>query len=383
MMELRWRTTRLPDPPDGSRLLCAGFVLLIALVPFCQLAADGLQRRLPHLVWLFVAPPTVEHLHSWEDQLERESLVAEAVRPPVMLLQAALLRRGNEKVVIGDDGWLFYRPGLGHVVGPPVSPVAGEGRPLTAIVSFRDALAARGIELVVLPVPDKVSLYPDKLLGSLAEAPAPPRNAGELALFEALRAQGVRVVDPAPLLWAARDAGEPLYLPRDTHWTPRGLMLVCEAVAAAVREVRPRWQGLPARETVEVGHRGDLYDMLDLPADTLYAPSEVTVPRPVGLSPPESPAQMVVLGDSFTNIYSDETLEWGAGAGLAEQLAAELGRSYDVIALNDGGVNGSRARLAQQPERLERARLVVWQFAVRDLSIRADDWQVIPLAEVE
>ena len=66
--------------------------------------------------------------------------------------------------------------------------------PIAAIVDFRDQLAAHGIRLVVMPVPNKESVYPDRLTSR-----AEPRR-GVLAprtqdLLDTLRAANVEVID--------------------------------------------------------------------------------------------------------------------------------------------------------------------------------------------
>jgi alginate O-acetyltransferase complex protein AlgJ len=87
------------------------------------------------------------------------------------------------------------------------------------------------------------------------------------------------------------------------------------------------------------------------------------------------------LGDSFTNIYSLEAMRWGAGAGLAEQLSLALGRPIDRIAQNDAGAYATRQTLAQElargSDRLAGKRLVIWEFAARELA--GGDWKLIPM----
>ncbi|HUP41699.1 MAG TPA: hypothetical protein VM599_00670, partial [Thermoanaerobaculia bacterium] len=66
---------------------------------------------------------------------------------------------------------------------------------------------------------------------------------------------------------------------------------------------------------------------------------------------------------------------------LAEQLAYHLGRPVDRIAVNAGGSHTTRERLAQvlagDPGRLDGKRVVVYQFAVRELS--EGDWKFVDL----
>jgi alginate O-acetyltransferase complex protein AlgJ len=51
-----------------------------------------------------------------------------------------------------------------------------------------------------------------------------------------------------------------------------------------------------------------------------------------------------------------------------------LGRPVDRIVQNDDGAFGTRAMLARSgPERLSGKRVVIWQFAARELA--AGDWK--------
>jgi len=91
---------------------------------------------------------------------------------------------------------------------------------------------------------------------------------------------------------------------------------------------------------------------------------------------------VLLLGDSFTNVYSDPSLGWGGGAGLAEQLGYHLQRPVDRIALNAGGAHAARQALAQEQGgtvRLAGKRVVIYQFAKRELS--GGDWRLIDLGE--
>ena len=68
-------------------------------------------------------------------------------------------------------------------------------------------------------------------------------------------------------------------------------------------------------------------------------------------------------------------------AGLAQQLAHELGRPVDKLALNAGGAHATREALrralATGRTRLEGKRVVIYQFATRELS--SGDWRQVAL----
>src|SRR4029077_8724508 len=86
------------------------------------------------------------------------------LRPWMQYLQWRLLDDAGEKAVVGRHGWLFYRPSVRYFIERlPVPHDSDSANPLPAIRSFRDQLQARGIRLLVVPVPNKESVYPEML----------------------------------------------------------------------------------------------------------------------------------------------------------------------------------------------------------------------------
>jgi hypothetical protein len=119
--------------------------------------------------------------------------------------------------------------------------------------------------------------------------------------------------------------------------------------------------------------------MLDLPeASALFPPERVWLHRV--LLPDGSAwrstrgADVLLLGDSFSNIYALESMGWGTSGGFAEQLSYALGRPLDRIIQNDEGAFATRAILQQDPSRLDGTRVVVYQFAARELAF--GDWRM-------
>ena len=135
----------------------------------------------------------------------------------------------------------------------------------------------------------------------------------------------------------------------------------------------------PSGRTLSATHAGDLVEMLDLPEEsTLFPPQTVTLrPGPSADPGERGRSPVLLLGDSFTRIYSAEDLRWGSGAGLAERLSARLGHPVDVIAVNAGGSTLVRRELARSPERLAGKSVVICEFSMRELS--SGDWSVVPL----
>ncbi|MCL4847168.1 MAG: hypothetical protein KJ066_11570 [Acidobacteria bacterium] len=342
-------------------------------------------------------------LEAFEDTLDRESRPGRDLRPPAQRVLSGWFGAGNERVYIGRDGWTFYRPDVESLTGPPLldprqldrrvraaseweTPPQPDPRP--AIVEFHRALAERGITLVVVPTPVKPTVHPDRLARAYGASTVPVQNPSYRELFDDVRREGVVVFDPAEMLVAERvRTGRPQYFATDTHWRPEAMEAVARELAAMVKaQVALADRRDPGYRTQsrEVRQLGDTAAMLDLPVgQSLYAPETAWIRRIVGRDGrpwrPDREADVLLLGDSFTNIFSLGTMGWGESAGLAEQLSYELRRPVDRIVQNDAGAHATRERLAQalreEPDRLNPVRVVIWQFAARELAF--GDWRLL------
>jgi alginate O-acetyltransferase complex protein AlgJ len=140
-------------------------------------------------------------------------------------------------------------------------------------------------------------------------------------------------------------------------------------------------------EPVEVTNLGDVAGMLDLPEEqTLYPEEEVRL-RQIRTSQgllwqPDRSADVLILGDSFSNIYSLADMGWGESAGLAEQLGFLMQRPIDRIVRNADGAFATREILARDlargDDRLAGKRVVIFQFAERELAF--GDWKPLDLS---
>lgn len=394
-----------------AAVLVATFLLIIYAVPIGQAVRDQVVGEDSVLPELFRRVPTRESLRQFEDELQDASAPRQWVRPRLQVLLTGYGGYGNSKAVIGRQGWLFYAPGVVSVGAPGFldrdiiasrqkdaldagePPLHADPRP--AILDFARFLQKRGIRLVLFPVPDKASLQPLELHGRRrAVDAAPARNPDLAGLEKTLTDAGVIVFDPSPQTLRAGEA--PRFLVQDTHWTPAWMesvaqqlasTLVARGVVPAARPDEPRRFRAVAKT---VSRRGDIADMLSLPDwQTLFAPSSETIheigaPDGTPFEPSEK-ASVLLLGDSFTNIFSLEQMGWGASAGLAPQLALALNRDVDVIARNDAGAHATRQllfnALAGGEDRLAGKTVVIWEFASRELVVgdfRPVDWASVP-----
>ena len=343
-----------------------------------------------------------------EDRLADDSVLGRRVRPVVQGALTGWLGAGTAQVEVGVDGWLFYRPDIDHVTGPgflsagALARRAAEGDtlaaarqpdPRPALVELHERLERRGIRLVVVPTPVKPSADPRRV-GAGGFESEPVMNRSYRRYVRELERAGVTVFDVSRTLSRLRREGAgPLYLATDTHWRPETMRRVASELAAFIERAAALSEpagGYRARR-VEVTGRGDTARLLGLdPRRSRYRSETVSVTRietPEGEAwAPERSAEVLVLGDSFTNVYSLPSLGWGASAGFAEQLGFALGRPVDRISQNDGGAFVPRRLLAlevaRDARRLAATRVVAYQFAARELS--QGDWRPIaPGVEAE
>jgi hypothetical protein len=389
--------------PGTRQTLIALFLLTIVAVPAIQLAGEfraaGAISRLP-ILSIFKSLPWLPHsedLKRVERTLENESVVSQWLLPRTQYLLTVLLGAGNEQVYLGHDPWLFYRADVDHVIGPPfLDPVRMKHRlqasrvqpdPIKAIVDFRNQLAARGIDLVVLPVSVKPSVEGEMLAVShanRAEASGALPNPSFNEFKARLEREKVRVFDPAPLLME-RGKNDPLYLETDTHWRPETMEFVAQRLADFVQLPAAAGSTLPSIIEKEIVARGDIAAMLKLSkADKFFPPEKVTIRQVVtgnALWRPSRDADVLLLGDSFSNIFSFEAMGWGEAAGFAEHLSVALRRPIDCILRNSDASFATREilsnELARGRDRLAGKKLVIWEFAARELSF--GNWKLLDL----
>jgi alginate O-acetyltransferase complex protein AlgJ len=406
--------------PGARTLLIALFLITIVSVPAIQLAVElrapraadsglpsfGIYRvypawskiravRRPVDLWHLL--PRAADLKAAEKALESDSVVSEWLLPRVQAVLTGTLGAGNEQVYPGREAWLFYRPDVDYITGPPFLEAAqmrhrayttgAQPDPVKAILKFRNQLAARGIELIAVPVPMKPGIEADKL-----STRAQPRTLLQNPSFSEFKArlqkEGVRVFDPGDAFVEQKSGttNSPSYLETDTHWWPETMERIAEKLAAFIQSRAVPTEAALHVEPKEISGLGDIVRMLKLLASqNLYRPQKVTIHEVSSRGGPwrsSKDADILLLGDSFSNIFSLSALGWGESAGFAEHLSRALGgRPLDCILRNSDGAFATREilsrDLARGRDRLAGKKLVVWEFACRELAF--GDWKLLEM----
>jgi SGNH hydrolase-like domain, acetyltransferase AlgX len=325
---------------------------------------------------------------------------AEAFRKEVVVKLAAATKAG-ENAVKGADNWLFFRGEMRSVAagkfwGEAAAKVSKASRkkyadPLPAILEFHGQLKSVGVELLLVPVPPKAFVYPDKLSAKVkptADGKPPRLDVHHQAFYKLLKTKGVEVLDLWPALAARRlDPKGASYCKQDSHWSGKGCEISAKLIADRYRG-RAWLKKLPKvkleKKEKPLKIKGDLWGYLKDAKLGKEALPMVYVGKRNGetLRPLKSDRKspIVLIGDSHTLVFSAGGDMHTRGAGLPDHLAAEFGTTIDLIGVRGSGSTVPRIDLARRKDNLAGKKLVVWCFSARQFTESSNGWMTrIPL----
>ena len=306
----------------------------------------------------------------------------------------ALTKRLTEdtQYVTARDGWLYGRslrferfmaaPGADeeheaeHEPGDHYTP---GGAATLAIVDFHEQLSERGIELLVVPIPTRLHVYPELVVDASLEAEFEGHAPGLTRFLLELTERGVGVVDLLPALSRARarfdgpDA-EQVFPRANGHWSPKGVVVAARAIAERLRET-PWYADLKRRELPEPDRFERAWSYRSQKLAEGAEPPLLAFERVLNgrgrMTEYDTQSPVLVLGDSFVSLYTPE------GADLARQLHRFAGFPMDVISNPGGAAQGSRVSLARRRGGPRDKRVVIWMWASESLMMPANKWKTI------
>jgi hypothetical protein len=352
-----------------------------------------------------------KYLRGYESELEKTSVFANTLRPYMQFSRYLLFQDLGEKAVLGRNGWFFYKPDVDYNVRPWVLDkrsfiVDPNGIPFTddpvrAVVKFKEQLEQMGIELLVVVIPGKPSVYPDMLNSSIS-ASASGQITHSLRMIDEIKSRGVETVDLFTAFAEERthdaEFGDSIYLQKDTHWKSR-------AVRRAAREVARRIKQYPwynpgtfeyAIDSVVIDRVGDVGVMSTLPQfkihdlNPVFATEATKCYQVFLVSRDEtgietgrtlyrddfSNSTILLIGDSFSRIFQGDEPR---SAGWISHIAAELSQPIASIVSDGGASTLVRQTLSRKTSVLKGKRLVIWEFVERDIRFGAEGWKDVTL----
>jgi alginate O-acetyltransferase complex protein AlgJ len=276
------------------------------------------------------------------------------------------------------EGWLFLASEIQHAQlgGSWMKVKPDTPSPREAVLDFQKRLKDQQVELLLVPVPTKLSCHPVSLQSGLTITKQAP-------FLEELRQSGVNVIDLEPVFTADfKKNGKPVFCAQDSHWAPHGAQVAAREIALWMKEQKWFPSTAQDRKTFQLGDlefleiKGDLARLLPTPLkpETLLINRVHHSDREDHWLTPQNPSSPVILlGDSHLTVFSstDKSMHC-QGAGLLDYLALETGLSCDVVANYGSGSHGARLNLYQRSTRTptywENKKLVIWCFSIREFS---------------
>lgn len=221
-----------------------------------------------------------------------------------LLAVAAHAQEGSSLVIQGKDNWLF--PGWGSLTQVDMRGIDASTQ---LVRETRDALAAKGIQLEVLVLPDKTLFYQDKLPdGKSLSADVKKRYQ---TIQDKLKQAGVSTFDDEAVLKRVKDSGKDVFYRTDQHWTQAAADATAEALAQQIQQdvktlAGKPGTGMPLGSVVNERRYGDLAELFLTPDQRKQAGRETYTVRRQAENQSlldDAPAPVHVTGHSMVQPY--------------------------------------------------------------------------------
>lgn len=282
------------------------------------------------------------------------------------MLEYTLFKQGRPGVLVGENDWLFSTEEFEVTLNEDDQPALDED--LSAIADIRQRLRSDGVELMVVVLPAKARLYPERLGRYQLPAAAQDRYAAALHRLEELE---VHVVDPLRPLLQEKGSSQ-LFLRTDTHWTPEGARVVALAIADQVeRTGQSGWLGSrdfgTSRQESETV-RGDLTEFLPLgPFYDWVGPRDdrISIYRTESNTPSSNDllAKVTIPVTLVGTSYSEDE-RWNFAGALREALGSDI---LNAARRGEGPFRPMFDYLDGEAYRSTRPDLIVWEIPERYL----------------
>lgn len=251
----------------GNYLFLAAF-LLLALLPLTGMFLFGASGSRANEV--LAASPSVtdkdgsvnfDYLNDLSDYFaDHFALRQEFITLDAKLEATVFGTSASEEVLLGKDGWLYYRVSLDDYQGQNLFTDRERFAAARCVSLIAEYAEQNGAQLLFTVVPNKNTLYP-QYMPDFAVKRTQPGNPERLG--EALEKEGVAYLDLYGVL-SAQDVQ--LYQRLDSHWNNLGAALAHDAIMTALGAPSVPYYDLE-NFTASMTHEGDLYAML-YPAGT-------------------------------------------------------------------------------------------------------------------
>ena len=292
-------------------------------------------------------------------------------------------------------GWFFLRKELEHLQNgdlakADLSKANKEGTdPLPVIAKYQAALKDLGVDLLLVPVPSKAAIYPEKLSDKI-DPQSVPSMAG---LYAKLKDLGVTVLDleTAFKTERAQHPDKQLYCATDSHWSPYACQLAAQLVAARLKDLPGLKQTALSKPTTLPEEILEFHgDLLEEAQRSSIAKEKLPLQRAgeamagnakeVLTVESDPKSTILAIGDSHLMIFRKGGDMLATQGGFIDHLQVDLGAAIQEIAMQAGGADGPRREIARatvkDPDFWTAKKVVLWIFTAREFT--EGKWKAYP-----
>lgn len=291
-----------------------------------------------------------------------------------------------------DPNWLFLRRELEHLDVGDLSKAdfatvnKEKTDPVPVIAKYAADLKALGVELLLVPVPPKAAIYPQKLNAEVDPSTVPSL----VPFYEKLRVAGVEVLDLETLFkeQLAANPDKQLYCATDSHWSPYAAQLVAEVVAKKYQSLTMPNSTFGVLPVENLEFLGDLVTN-GQPAGVakevlpMQRAGKLDTAKPGEVETVEGDPRgpILVIGDSHLQVFRRGGNMLATQAGFVDHLQANLKLSVEEFSMQAGGADGPRRNVARasaaNPHFWKDKKVVLWVFTAREFT--QGRWKELPV----
>ena len=155
------------------------------------------------------------------------------LRPEILsaanMIKGELFHSSTSNVIVGEGGWLFYDEEKNDYMDTNAFTDNQVKAFAVTLSLIEENVTSRGGTFVFVPMPNKASIYGDKMPSWYIEADENNLD----RIMAALEEYGVSYVDMKAVMTQAREEYD-VYQRRDSHWNYRGALIGYRAIMAAL-----------------------------------------------------------------------------------------------------------------------------------------------------
>jgi alginate O-acetyltransferase complex protein AlgJ len=263
----------------------------------------------------------------------------------------------NGYVIPGRNGWLFYREELRYLLLQWTR--LNNDRPIVELSRY---LKARGIDLIVVPVPAPLEIYPEQLTGIGINDMCKQRT----RTIAQLQESGVCCIDLLGDYQAAKKERQ-IYFKTDTHLADGGNDVAALRIFRMIQSIDPTTVSNPTpyhlQDTVLKNYEGDLAKKFHGKTQQYLTDIDIRMVRDESGAPYEdcTSSDIILFGDSFVSTHR------AYSAHLSALVGKLLGKPIAMVS-QVGGITQSPRQIRRLVENKQSStKIVVWVFTGRSL----------------